>query len=70
MTEDQNQATWSVTEWHGKTLVDRDGENIGNLQDVYVDVGRSQWPAGHGHQGAGPICARPRDAWRGAVPGG
>ena len=38
MTEDQNQDTWSVTEWHGKMLVDRDGENIGNLQDVYVDV--------------------------------
>ena len=38
MTEDQDQATWSVTEWHGKMLVDRDGENIGNLQDVYVDV--------------------------------
>jgi len=38
MTEDQDQATWSVTEWHGKMLVDRDGERIGKLQDVYVDV--------------------------------
>ena len=24
--------------WHGKMLVDRDGEKIGKLQDVYVDV--------------------------------
>jgi PRC-barrel domain len=24
--------------WHGKTLVDRDGQKIGKLQDVYVDV--------------------------------
>jgi len=27
----------NVAEWHGKMLVDRDGE-IGKLQDVYVDV--------------------------------
>jgi sporulation protein YlmC with PRC-barrel domain len=38
MSEDQEQAKWSVTEWHGKMLVDRDGEKIGKLQDVYVDV--------------------------------
>ena len=38
MTEDPGQATWTVAEWHGKMLVDRDGENIGSLQDVYVDV--------------------------------
>jgi uncharacterized protein YrrD len=40
MTEDQkqDQATWSVAEWHGRTLIDRDGEKIGKLQDVYVDV--------------------------------
>ena len=25
-------------DWHGKMLVDRDGEKIGKLQDVYVDV--------------------------------
>ena len=29
---------WNVAEWHGKMLVDRDGERIGKLQDVYVDV--------------------------------
>ena len=34
MTEDQDQAKWSVTEWHSKMLVDRDGEKIGKLQDV------------------------------------
>ena len=28
----------NIGEWHGKTLVDRDGEKIGKLQDVYVDV--------------------------------
>ncbi|MGA3217068.1 MAG: PRC-barrel domain-containing protein [Acidimicrobiales bacterium] len=38
MTENQDQATWNVTEWHGRVLVDRDGEKIGKLQDVYVDV--------------------------------
>ena len=38
MTEDQDQATWNVTEWHGRVLVDRNGEKIGKLQEVYVDV--------------------------------
>ncbi len=38
MTEDQDQATWNVTEWHGRMLVDRNGEKIGKLQEVYVDV--------------------------------
>ena len=28
----------NLAEWHGKTLVDRDGETIGKLQGVYVDV--------------------------------
>src|SRR5437764_10227834 len=28
----------NIAEWHGKDLVDRDGEKIGKLQDVYVDV--------------------------------
>ena len=27
-----------IGEWHGKDLVDRDGERIGKLEDVYVDV--------------------------------
>lgn len=31
-------ATWTASEWLGKVLVDRDGERIGKLQDVYVDV--------------------------------
>ena len=38
MTEDQQDAEWNVAEWHGKFLVDRNGERIGKLQDVYVDV--------------------------------
>jgi uncharacterized protein YrrD len=28
----------NIAEWHGKTLVDRDGQKIGKLRDVYVDV--------------------------------
>ncbi len=28
----------NLAEWHGKSLVDRDGDKIGKLQDVYVDV--------------------------------
>jgi hypothetical protein len=28
----------NIAEWQGKTLVDRDGQKIGKLQDVYVDV--------------------------------
>jgi sporulation protein YlmC with PRC-barrel domain len=35
---DQPNAEWSVAEWHGKLLIDSDGEKIGKLQDVYVDV--------------------------------
>lgn len=40
MDEDPRQepAKWSVAEWHGRMLVDRDGEKIGKLEDVYVDV--------------------------------
>ena len=37
MTDDQ-EAQWNVAEWHGKMLIDRNGEKIGKLQDVYVDV--------------------------------
>ena len=28
----------NIAEWHGKQLIDRDGEKIGKLEDVYVDV--------------------------------
>jgi sporulation protein YlmC with PRC-barrel domain len=38
MNEHQQDAEWNVAEWHGKMLVDCDGERIGKLQDVYVDV--------------------------------
>jgi len=38
VTDDQGQAKWNVAEWHGKMLVDCNGEKIGKLQDVYVDV--------------------------------
>lgn len=35
---EQQEAEWNVAQWHGKTLIDRDGEKIGKLQDVYVDI--------------------------------
>jgi sporulation protein YlmC with PRC-barrel domain len=38
MTDNQNHAKWSIAEWHGKTLLDRDGKKIGKLRDIYVDV--------------------------------
>ena len=38
MAEHQEKANWNIAEWHGKMLLDRDGEKIGKLQDVYVDV--------------------------------
>jgi hypothetical protein len=38
MTEQQPDSEWNIAEWHGKMLIDRDGEKIGKLQDVYVDV--------------------------------
>jgi sporulation protein YlmC with PRC-barrel domain len=28
----------NVADWHGRMLVDADGERIGKLEDVYVDV--------------------------------
>jgi hypothetical protein len=28
----------NIAEWHGKNLIDRDGEKIGKLEGVYVDV--------------------------------
>ena len=38
MADRQENANWSIAEWHGKMLLDRAGEKIGKLQDVYVDV--------------------------------
>lgn len=38
MTDDQQEAGWNVAEWHGKLLLDCEGEKIGKLQDIYVDV--------------------------------
>jgi sporulation protein YlmC with PRC-barrel domain len=38
VTEHRQDANWNVSEWHGGTLVDRDGEGIGKLEDVDVDV--------------------------------
>ena len=38
MNEPQQDAAWNVAEWHGQLLVDVNGEKLGKLQDVYVDV--------------------------------
>ena len=38
MTEQEEQATWSVADWQGKVLLDCNGEKIGKLEGVYVDI--------------------------------
>jgi len=40
--EEPEQSKWNVSEWQGKALIDCDGEKIGKLQDVYVDVETDQ----------------------------
>ena len=42
MSNQQGQDQWSVADWHGKMLLDRNGEKIGKLQDVYVDIETDQ----------------------------
>lgn len=36
--DEQAHARWAVADWLGKMLVDRHRENIGEVEDVYVDV--------------------------------
>jgi sporulation protein YlmC with PRC-barrel domain len=36
--DDAPQDTFNVADWHGKMLLDSQGEKIGKLEDVYVDV--------------------------------
>src|ERR1700691_4598398 len=38
MVDEQGKAHWSAAEWQGKMLIDVNGDKIGKLQDVYVDV--------------------------------
>jgi len=38
MSEDADAVDLNVAEWHGRPIVDADGEKIGKLEDVYVDV--------------------------------
>jgi hypothetical protein len=38
MSEHERDSEWNVAEWNGKMLLDRNGEKIGKLQDLYVDV--------------------------------
>ena len=44
-------AVRDFTAWHGKTLIDRDGERIGKLEDVYFDVETDQAQFGTVKQG-------------------
>jgi hypothetical protein len=37
-TDPNEQAALNVADWHGQQIVDVDGEKIGKLEDVYVDV--------------------------------
>ena len=65
LTEENPQAEWNVAEWHGKMLVDRNGEKIGKLQDVYVDVETDEPQFAHCegglHRPAFDLCAAGRN---------
>jgi sporulation protein YlmC with PRC-barrel domain len=36
--DSQDEAAFNVADWQGKVLLDVNGEKIGKLEDVYVDV--------------------------------
>ncbi len=36
--DSQDEAAFNVADWQGKVLLDINGEKIGKLEDVYVDV--------------------------------
>jgi hypothetical protein len=38
VTDENARATWEVAQWHGKIILDRNGEKIGRLQDVDVET--------------------------------
>lgn len=38
MSEAEDDVALNVAEWHGRAIVDSDGEKIGKLEGVYVDV--------------------------------
>lgn len=42
MTNERGYGQWNVAHWHGKMLLDLNGEKIGKLEDVYVDVETDQ----------------------------
>jgi PRC-barrel domain len=53
-----------LAEWHGADLVDRDGEKIGKLEEVYVDVETDEPKyAVANTQTKQPVANGPRNAW-------
>jgi hypothetical protein len=42
MTNERGPDQWNVAHWHGKMLLDLNGDKIGKLEDVYVDVETDQ----------------------------
>lgn len=38
MADAQVRTVWNSASWHGRMLLDRNGEKLGRLRDVYVDV--------------------------------
>lgn len=42
----------NLSEWRGQTLVDRDGDKIGKLEEIYVDTSNDQPQFGSVKQGA------------------
>ncbi len=38
MIDSQESAALNVADWHGQMLIDLEGQKIGKLEDVYVDV--------------------------------
>jgi uncharacterized protein YrrD len=38
VSNDRDEVEFNVADWHGKLLVDVNGDKIGKLEDVYVDV--------------------------------
>ena len=64
MPDDPGGAHWNVADWQGKMLVDSNGEKIGKLQDIYLDVETDVPPICNGegglHRPTPDLCAAGR----------